>query len=74
MTKQEASQAINEGKKVSHRFFDKHEYIEGIGDNNIRTEDGFTLTFDEFMSYRPQEEWNEGWKIFQETDKVTEKL
>jgi len=40
MTKEEAIQALNEGKKVTHRYFSDDEWVEKLADGRYRFEDG----------------------------------
>lgn len=64
MTKEEAKQALREGKKLTHRYFSDNEYIYAKG-NIIFSEDGVNHGFD-FWNLRPDEWWNDGWEIFVE--------
>lgn len=64
LTKEQAKQAIREGKKVSHRFFSSNEFIQRGEDAIIRLEDGVRLTA-EFWAYRTGPNWETGWYIIE---------
>lgn len=64
MTKQEAKQAIKEGKKVTHEYFTPGEFVmkdpeEGV----VVFEDGVRQVEREFWAFRATAEWNEGWEV-----------
>jgi hypothetical protein len=66
MTKDEALQALDEGKKVSHYLFDDDEWME-LCHGLIVFEDGVNCTLEEFFNKdRQGEQWEDGYKIFQE--------
>lgn len=70
MTKQEAIQAMREGKKVTHRFFQPDEWvtwvISGLGecDDMYITEDGCRLSSEDFWTLRTDPAWETGWEIY----------
>lgn len=53
------------GVKITHRFFSKDEYITVKG-NQIKTEEGYTLSIAEFMKYRTGAAWENDWEIYKE--------
>lgn len=64
MTKQEAIQAINEGKKVTHRYFTSEEYI-FLKDGKIYSEDGVHHT--SFWELHQDTPYDTDWEIFPDT-------
>lgn len=64
MTKEEAIQAMKDGKKVTHRYFTDDEYIFINEKGDIQTEDGAKVDPDEFWKYRQQIAFNEDWELF----------
>ena len=69
MTKDEAIEAMIKGEKVTHRHFLSHEWI-GMSYGSIVTDDGFTLSADEFWSLRTHESFLTAWRIFKPTEKL----
>lgn len=64
MTKQEAIQAMQDGKKVRHEYFMDDEFI-SMTDNEIFDEKGYKMrgaNFD-FWTDRKGEAWENGWSI-----------
>ncbi len=65
MNKQEAIQAIREGKKVAHRYFDAHEYVkQGANEHEYVLEGGVRLSSKEFWQHRSIPEFEKDWSIF----------
>ena len=70
MTKQEAIKAMSEGRKVTHRYFDKDEYIRmrnfgAIIDPSIYwLSDKHQVTSAGFWHDRSGMQWNDGWELF----------
>lgn len=72
MNRQEAINALREGKKITHTYFDKHEYFFMECINPIRNpfkvqyvfEDGVTQSEKEFWDLRKDSFWDDGWEIF----------
>ncbi len=62
MTKDEAMQAMREGKKVAHQFFSPDEWMmhNALG---IEFEDGNICTLREFWHYRTDDYWQDGWRV-----------
>jgi hypothetical protein len=72
MNKHEAKLALSEGKKVTHDYFSKDEYVylecvnpntrpikyECIFEDGVRQEEG------EFWQLRKESHWDNGWEIF----------
>lgn len=65
MTKQEAIQAMREGKKVTHRWFSHNEWMTIKAGNVLLLEDGCTCFIDEFFSYRTDPSWEDGYSLFE---------
>ena len=65
MTRDEALQSMIDGNKVTHRFFEIHEYIYMKG-QDIFTEEGYNMgnVWDEFWRMRNGKEWQTGWEIY----------
>lgn len=65
MTKDEARVALEQGKKVTHRFFSPDEYCY-IKDGEIMTEDGYKCGWftDEFWTSRDSANWQTDWSIY----------
>lgn len=64
LTKQQAIEAMREGKKITHRYFSPEEYIT-IKDNKIVTEEGYRCSQMEFWAYRTSKEFETGWYLFE---------
>ena len=65
MTKEEALQAMMDGEKITHRFFEIHEYLYMKG-QDIFTEEGYNMgnVWDEFWTMRNEKYWKTGWEIY----------
>ena len=67
MEKNEAIQAMKDGKKVTHRYFSEGEWCKSSSDGKeIYTEDGYTHSASEFWSYRETEGFDNGWSIVED--------
>lgn len=69
MTKEEAKQAMSEGKKVTHRYFDKHEWAtfkKEHGRDCVLTEDGCKSYWDEWWAYRDNSWFDDGWELYKD--------
>ena len=64
MTKDEAIQAMKEGKKVTHRYFSSNEFITIDGVRYV-DENGYKLLPYEFRIYRTETAWDNDWSIYQ---------
>jgi hypothetical protein len=56
MTKKEAIAAMQEGDKVTHRYFSSDEYIY-FKDGRIWTEEGYSISPDLFWADRTNNAW-----------------
>jgi len=66
MTKQEAVNAMREGKKVTHRFFSPEEWMTLLPNSNrILLEDGVQVHLFEFFEIRDSSLWDEGYSLFE---------
>lgn len=65
MNKQEAILAMQEGKKVTHRYFFTNEWMT-IKDGMIVLEDGVICHPKEFWQWRTDSAWNDGYELFNE--------
>ena len=68
MNKQEAIQAMQQGKRVTHRDFDPNEWM-SMKDGMMVLEDGVihgvTCTPEEFWKYRTDSRWDDGYELFE---------
>lgn len=67
MTKAEALQVMREGHRVTHRYFQPHEWMM-IKDNMIIFEDGTTITIEEFYNIRNQDSWENEYSLFEDSN------
>lgn len=65
MNKEEAIQAMQEGKKVTHRYFTPDEWMT-MRMGMVVLEDGVVCTPQEFWQWRTDSVWNNGYKLFEE--------
>ena len=63
MTKHDAKAELFKGKKLTHRFFMSHEYIQ-IRCGNLIDEDELVLPWKIFWENRTEKDWQTGWKLF----------
>lgn len=63
MTKQEAIEQMNDGAKITHRHFDKDEWMT-IRYGRLVLEDGVKCSLETFFSFRTDESWNDGYELF----------
>lgn len=63
MTREEAIEAMQNGEKVTHRYFAKDEWATMEG-HSIITEDGVRITENEFWLIRKDPAWSNEWSIF----------
>lgn len=64
MKKAEAMVLMMEGKKVTHRFFSKDEYITMNKEGFIIDENNYKLDPVEFWHYRTGKDWFDGWELY----------
>jgi hypothetical protein len=72
MTKHEAIKAMSEGRKVTHQYFDEHEYVRmrqfgsspQIDPSMYVLSDKYPVSATMFWNDRSGPHWNEGWSIF----------
>lgn len=62
MTKEEAIQAMREGKKVTHQFFSPDEWMT-MREGQIVLEDGVVCSPGDFWIYRRGSEWDDGYEL-----------
>jgi hypothetical protein len=65
MTKQEAIQAMQQGKKVTHQYFTPDEWMT-MEDGLIILEDGVRCKPFEFWQWRNSEKWEDGYSMLNE--------
>jgi hypothetical protein len=64
MTKAEALAAMREGKKVTHRWFSRDEWMT-MESGQIVLEDGVRCSQSFFWMNRTDASWNDGYSIFE---------
>ncbi len=73
MTKEDAIQAMLDGKKATHKNFyrDEHTEIHSSGEYLFVFNDGIVFSCNEyeFWKHRTSESWEEDWEIFEEKQK-----
>lgn len=62
LTREEAMEAMLQGKKVRHRYFSDEEYMT-IENGKILLEDGVKCSYEEFWKYRNLEGWKDGYEL-----------
>ncbi|MDR2274492.1 MAG: hypothetical protein LBF27_26535 [Sphingobacterium sp.] len=67
MNKEEALQFMKDGSKISHEYFQSHEWMT-IRDGKILLEDGVKCSVEDFFAYRTSSDWEEGYCFFLEAD------
>jgi hypothetical protein len=63
MNKEQAIEAMQEGKKVTHEYFTSNEFMTMKG-NKIVFEDGYAVRPLEFWSTRTAKNWDDGYSIW----------
>lgn len=63
MTKQEAIAAMLEGKKITHYYFSKDEFIY-LKNGKIHDEKGYNID-SEFWMWRHSKDWQTDWSIYE---------
>jgi hypothetical protein len=61
MNQQQAIEALEKGKKITHRFFGESEYVH-LKSGEIYDEKGQKLRG--FFDFRYGEKWNKDWRLF----------
>lgn len=66
LTKQQAIEAMKEGKKVTHNYFTSEEYMfmPSLRMNLYQFEDGVKISSIDFWEIIDSESYNTGWSIF----------
>ncbi len=65
MTKDEAIEALDNGKTLTHTFFTSDEWVKGIGAAMYQFEDGVKCSASEFWKYRGRNlGFNSGWSEY----------
>ena len=62
MTKDEAKQALKDGKRIRHSGFTQDEWVEQHGTQYL-FEDGYTGYMEEFWRHRTDSWWDDGWEV-----------
>lgn len=69
MEKYKAIQLMKEGKKLTHHNFATNEWMT-IEGSKILLEDGVKCSQEEFWKWRTDLSWDDGYSIYQESNKV----
>ena len=64
MTKEDAIKAMEQGKKVTHRYFTSDEWMT-MEDGKIVLEDGVKCDPSFFWFDRKSKDWNDGYELFE---------
>lgn len=71
MNKKAAREALEEGKRITHRFFSEGEFLEKKDGELITTEDGVTAG-EEYWKDRTGYKWEEHWEICDDQGRVAD--
>lgn len=63
MTKQEIKQALDEGKKIRHKYFSNDEFIAKLDNDWLIDEGGLHLPAEDFWAQREGGIWLNDWSI-----------
>ena len=66
MTRNEAREALKQGKKITHRYFSDDEFVmlANDGTNRIQDENGFKIESAMFWHDRAGAGFDEGWEVY----------
>ena len=64
MTKQDALKALEDGLKITHRYFSNDEYIKKEDNDFYKDEQNCYLPINEFWNMRQGKNWDDGYSIF----------
>lgn len=65
LSKAEALQLMQSGEKITHKWFDKNEWMT-IKNGKLLLEDGVVCDIKEFFLYRDSESWKNGYSLFKQ--------
>lgn len=65
LTRDEAKEALSNGRKLTHSYFTDVEWVILMGDL-ILFEDGQTQSYEEFWEFKKDKTWDSGWNIVDE--------
>lgn len=64
MNKTEAKLALENGQRLTHKYFCRDEWVQGMPDGSYLFEDGVVCSPEEFWLYRPSEiVFADGWEV-----------
>ncbi len=66
MNNVQAKSQIEKGKKVSHMYFEPHEWVMGLPNGEYQFEDGVTISPTDFWRTRSDEFWIEDWGLWEQ--------
>lgn len=64
LTKEQAIEAMQEGKKVTHQYFSPDEWVTLTSDGLFQFEDKVVCTPEMFWQDRSGNNWETGWSLF----------
>jgi hypothetical protein len=64
MNKREAIEAMKNGLKVTHKYFDPKEWITMSGKSTIMTEEGYAVCADKFWNGKDRSDWEFDWSVW----------
>ncbi len=64
LTKSEALELIDQGEKVTHKFFTPYEFIAKSDDPEYYQDENGLLLISDFWDHRQHSEWQTGWSVF----------
>lgn len=64
MSKDEAIQALKDGKKLKHQYFSPGEWVRQFSPMVYEFEDGVRQHKEEFWNMRTAKTWNTEWELF----------
>jgi hypothetical protein len=59
---------MDQGAKITHRYFSEWEYIQKHSEKELIFEDGRIVDFWEFFTVRTGPQWNYGYSVFDEDE------
>ena len=63
MTKEQAKDALLEGKTIYHALLDEYLFINS--DGVYETNEGFTISISDFWSMRKNKKWDNNWYVLE---------
>lgn len=64
MTKEEAKNSLEQGKVLTHLYFEKYEWVKKNASGKYEFEDGATIDPDLFWKDRQSDGWDDEWSLY----------